>query len=125
MIERGLSGTFETAVEERHTAHALGNTGVHVLATPSLTHFCQRAAADTLRPHLQDGQMVLGLRNTVRHLKASPRGGVVRLTATVQAVDDDQITLSVEAVSGGITLMSGTHQCRIVDRAAFLAAAGA
>ena len=56
MTKPGAVGTYEVVVEDRHTAHALGNDGVRVLATPMLAHFCALAARRALTPGLSEGQ---------------------------------------------------------------------
>ena len=52
----GDVGIYETVVEHCHTAHALGNDGVLVLATPMVAHFCALAAQRALAPALAKGR---------------------------------------------------------------------
>ena len=44
MITPGLTGEVEITVETADTAHAMGNAGVHVLATPRLVALLEQAA---------------------------------------------------------------------------------
>ena len=83
MTKPGAVGTYEVVVEDRHTAHALGNDGVRVLATPMLAHFCALAAQRAVAPGLPEGQVAVPLRSTLAHLKASPRGSRIEATARV------------------------------------------
>ncbi len=124
MTKPGAVGTYEVVVEDRHTAHALGNDGVRVLATPMLAHFCALAARRALTPGLSEGEVAVPLRSTLAHLKASPRGSRIEATARVTSVDGSEIGLAVEARDGGETAMTGTLTWTIGDRAALPAVAG-
>ena len=124
MTKPGAVGTYEVVVEDRHTAHALGNDGVRVLATPMLAHFCALAARRALTPGLSEGEVAVPQRSTLAHLKASPRGCRIEATARVTSVDGSEIGLAVEARDGGETAMTGTLTWTIGDRAALLAAGG-
>ena len=124
MTQPGTVGTYEVVVEDRHTAHALGNDGVRVLATPMLAHFCALAAQNALTPALGDGEVAVPLRSTLAHLKASPPGARIEVTARVTGVEGREIGLAVEARDGGQETMTGTLVWTIENRAAYLAAAG-
>ena len=117
MTKPGAVGTYEVVVEDRHTAHALGNDGVRVLATPMLAHFCALAARRALTPGLSEGEVAVPLRSTLAHLKASPRGSRIEATARVTSVDGSEIGLAVEARDDGEAAMIGTLTWTIGDRA--------
>ncbi len=123
MPRPGAVGTYEVVVEDRHTAHALGNDGVRVLATPMLAHFCALAAQRAVAPGLSPGEVAVPLRSTLAHLKASPPGARIEATARVTEVDGREIALAVEARDGGSTVMAGTQSWTVEDRAGFLAGA--
>lgn len=120
----GRVGSFEVVVEDGHTAHALGNIGVRVLATPMLTHFCALAARDAVAAGLGEAEVAVPLRSAVTHLKASPPGARIRATARVTAIESGRVSLAVEARDAGGTVMTGTQIWAVEDRAAHLAAAG-
>lgn len=124
MIEPGAEGAYEVVVEERHTAHALGNDGVRVVATPMLAHFCALAAQHALAPALSEGEVAVPLRATLAHLKAAAPGSRIVAAARVTEVDGQEIGLAVEARGGSGTLMAGTVVWTARDRASLLAAAG-
>ena len=54
-IERGTTGEVSYTVDEDKTAHAMGNRGVHVFATPFVIGMLEDAAGAVLRPHLPPG----------------------------------------------------------------------
>ena len=116
-------GIYEVVVEHRHTAHALGNDGVLVLATPMVAHFCSLAARRALAPGLGDGEVALPVRSTLAHLRASPPGARIVATARVTEVNGPSVDLAVEACDGGETVMSGTLTWAVQDRAALRASA--
>ena len=124
MIEPGAEGIYEVVVEDRHTAHALGNDGVRVVATPMLAHFCALAAQRAIAPALSKGEVAVPLRTTLAHLKAAAPGSRIVAAARVTEVDGQEIGLAVEARGGGGTLMAGTVVWTARDRASLLAAAG-
>lgn len=124
MPRPGAVGIYEVVVEHGHTAHALGNDGVLVLATPMVAHFCSLAAQRALAPGLGGGEVALPVRSTLVHLKASPPGARIVATARVREADGRRVELAVEACDGGETVMSGTLTWAVEDRAAVRAAAG-
>ncbi len=121
MTRPGATGAWEAAVGEEHTAHALGNEGVHVLATPVATHFCALAARRALAGGLAEGEAAVPRRCIVAHLRASPRGARIRAFARVTAVEGREVTLAVEAQDGEGIIMSGTHVWTVGDCAALAA----
>ena len=124
MPKPGAVGTYEVVVEHGHTAHALGNDGVLVLATPMVAHFCALAAQNALTPGLGDGTVAVHRRSAVAHLKAAPPGVRIEATARITSVEGGRIGLAVEARDAGGTVMTGTQTWTIENRAAVLAAAG-
>ena len=124
MIEPGAEGIYEVVVGECHTAHALGNDGVRVVATPMLAHFCALAAQHAVARGLSEGEVAVPLRATLAHLKAAAPGSRIVAAARVTEVDGQEIGLAVEARGGGETLMAGTVVWAARDRASLLAAAG-
>ena len=97
MLRPGSVGAFEVVVEDRHTAHAMGNVGVRVVSTPTLAHFCALAARNAVLPGLGEGEVAVPLRATVSHLKASPPGARIAATARVTAIEGRRVSLAVEA----------------------------
>ena len=122
MPRPGVVGIHEVVVEHRHTAHALGNHGVLVLATPMVAHFCSLAAQRALAPDLGEREVALPVRSTLAHLKASPPGARIVAIARVTEVDGRRVDFAVEASDGEATVMTGTLSWTVEDRAVHLAA---
>jgi fluoroacetyl-CoA thioesterase len=82
----GTRGTYRAEVREEHTAHAMGNTGVRVLATPMVAGLFEHAATDALRPAMREGEISVGTVINVRHLRPTPVGMMVTATVTLREV---------------------------------------
>ncbi len=52
----GLTGTATVAVTPEVTARHLGSGAVSVFATPEMVRLMERAAVNSLAPHLASGQ---------------------------------------------------------------------
>ena len=71
-LRPGAKGEFSAIVEDIHTASAMGNTGVNVLATPAVAWLFEGAASDALMPVMEEGEISVGTMILVRHLKPTP-----------------------------------------------------
>jgi predicted thioesterase len=96
-ITPGLVGEVEIVVAAPDTADALGNRGVHVLATPRLVGLLEEAAIAAVQAHLPAGAGTVGTRIDVKHLAATPVGMRVRARAVVREVDGRRYVYDVEA----------------------------
>lgn len=110
-------------VTDADTATALGSGDVPVLATPRLIAWMEAQTVREAQPLLGDGRTTVGTAVRVEHLRATPVGGFVEVTATPPIeVDGGRLTFSVLAVDGsGQIAAQGEIERAIVDRARFLA----
>lgn len=114
-------------VTDADTAVALGSGDVPVLATPRLIAWMEAQTVREAWALLHEGQTTVGTAVRVEHLRATPLGGFVEVTATppIEA-GDRKLTFSVLAVDGsGQIVAQGEIERAIVDRARFLARAAA
>src|SRR5262245_57604060 len=95
-IEAGLVGEVVVVVEPSDTADALGNTGVHVLATPRLVALLELAAIRAVEAHLPPSSGTVGTRIDVRHLAATPVGMRATIRATLREVDGRRLVFVIE-----------------------------
>ena len=116
----GMSATLEIATDEAHTASAVGNPGVHVVATTALILFLEEAAHRAIAGLYEEGEGSLGTRVEVDHVGACLAGTQVAATARVLAVEGRKVTFAVEARAGDKLLMTGRHQRVVVELARFL-----
>jgi predicted thioesterase len=119
-IAPGLVGQVEIVVEPADTADALGNRGVHVLATPRLVALLERAAIRAIEPHLPPGAGTVGTRIDVRHLAATPVGMRATIRATLRAVDGRRLVFDIEGDDETERIVEGTHERFQIDEARFL-----
>lgn len=113
-------------VSEADTAQALGSGDVPVLATPRLIQWLEAATVEAARPLLEAGQTSVGTAIRVDHVRATPVGGRVELTATApESPNGRRLTFTVSAVDAdGKQVATGEIERAIVDRARFLAGLG-
>jgi predicted thioesterase len=102
------------------TADALGNRGVHVLATPRLVGLLEEAAIAAVQAHLPAGAGTVGTRIDVKHLAATPVGMRVRARAVVREVDGRRYVYDVEAHDDVEKVAEGTHERFQIVQARFL-----
>jgi predicted thioesterase len=120
-IAPGLVGEVELVVQPADTADALGNRGVHVLATPRLVALLEQAAIRAVAAHLPAGTGTVGTRIDVRHLAATPVGMRARVRAVLREVDGRRLVFDVEGRDDAERVVEGTHERVQVDQARFLA----
>jgi predicted thioesterase len=119
-IAPGLVGEVEIVVQPQDTADALGNAGVHVLATPRLVALLEQAAIRAVEPHLPPGGSTVGTRIDVKHLAATPVGMRARVKATLRQVDGRRLVYDLEGHDDVEKIAEGTHERFQVMQAKFL-----
>ncbi|AOR30106.1 thioesterase [Streptomyces fodineus] len=110
-------------VTDADTAVAVGSGDVPVLATPRLIAWMEAATVRAAAPFTESGQTTVGTEVRVRHVRATPVGGRVEVSATPAAsVAGGRLTFVVRAVDGsGRLVATGEIDRAIVDRQRFLA----
>lgn len=116
----GLVGEVEIVVQPPDTADAMGNKGVHVLATPRLVALLEDAAIAAVQAHLPPGAGTVGTRLDVKHLAATPVGMRVRARAVLRQVDGRRFVYDVEAHDDLEKIAEGTHERFQINQARFL-----
>ncbi len=120
-VEVGARHTWSTTVTADMAADRWGNEGVHVLSTPHLVGLFEQTAVLSIKDLLAPGQSSVGTVVNIRHLKATPVGASVTLTAEVTEVDRRRVTFRVRAEDSGGVAGEGVHERFIVDLEQFLA----
>ncbi|SEL49455.1 thioesterase family protein [Streptacidiphilus jiangxiensis] len=112
-------------VTETDTAIALGSGDVPVLATPRLIAWLEAATVRAAAPLLAPGQTTVGTAIRVAHVRATPVGGWVSVTAQApEGAEGRRLTFRVQAVDGhGREIASGEVDRVVVDRDRFLTSA--
>ena len=120
-VAPGASAEVSFVVPAERTAHAMGNRGVHVFATPFVIGLLEDAANAVLRPHLPAGGASVGTMVEMRHLAATPVGMTVRARATLLETDGKRFLFAVEAWDDKEKIAEGRHERFVLtDLAKFL-----
>jgi predicted thioesterase len=119
-IQVGARATLQRRVEPDMTADHWGNVGVKVLATPVLVGLLEGVSVQAIQADLEPGQSSVGTHVNVRHLKATPIGDTLTLSAEVTAVDGRRVTFDVRAEDSGGMAGEGTHERVLIDLERFL-----
>ena len=123
-IKPGTTAEIGCTVTEDKTAHAMGNRGVHVFATPYVIGLLEDAAGAVMRPHYPPGGGSVGTMVEMKHLAATPVGMKVRAKATLLESDGKRYLFSVEAWDEKEKIAEGRHERFVVpDMERFLARA--
>ena len=120
-IRVGQDGVIEHVVRPEHGADRFQNAGVTVLATPVLCHWFESAAVRAIAGQLEAGEATVGTNLSIEHLKATPIGMQVRVTARVVSAEGRRVNFEVSAVDEMELVARGTHQRVVVDLDRFLA----
>ena len=107
------------------TADRWGNTGVFVLATPTLVGLLEGTCVRAIQDQLEPGWSSVGTHIDLRHLKATSVGDTITLSAEVTGVDGRKVTFAVKAEDSGGLAGEGTHERVLIDLARFLQRVGA
>lgn len=112
-------------VTDADTAVAVGSGDVPVLATPRLIAWLEAATVRAAACFTDSGRTTVGTDVRVRHLRATPVGGRVEVSAEPSAsVAGERLTFVVRAVDGsGRLVATGEIDRAVVDRQRFLARA--
>jgi len=120
-IRVGQDGVIEHVVRPEHGADRFQNAGVTVLATPVLCHWFESAAVRAIAGQLEAGEATVGTNLSIEHLKATPIGMQVRVTARVVSAEGRRVNFEVSAVDEVELVARGAHQRAVVDLDRFLA----
>jgi fluoroacetyl-CoA thioesterase len=124
-IPPDLTGETELLVEERHTAAALGNTGMAVLGTPFVLLIIEQAAALAVWPYLAEGEGVAGTHIDLRHLAPTGVGRRAQARVRLRERAGRRLRFSCVVTSGGQVVAEGLYESAVVDMARILATAQA
>jgi predicted thioesterase len=125
----GLRATVRAAVTEADTATAMGSGDVPVLATPRLLALAEAAAYAAVAPQLAEGLTTVGTSVSLEHRRASPLRTEVVVEAELTEVDGSRLVFGfiarVDGADDDVVLGAGTVERVVLDRARFIARAGA
>ena len=124
-VEVGMRTSWQRRVDAEMTADRWGNKGVLVLATPHLVGLLEATAVRAIADQLEPGWSTVGTHIDLHHLRATPVGDTLVLSAEVTEVDGRRVTFHVRADDSGGVAGEGTHERVLIDLARFLQRVGA
>ncbi|HEX2499558.1 MAG TPA: hotdog domain-containing protein [Actinomycetes bacterium] len=117
----GLEAVVTHQVTEADTARVLGSGDLPVLGTPALLALAERATIAAVATAVLPEATTVGARVQLDHLRASPVGAMITVTARLIAVDGRALRFEVAAEDGNGTLIGhGEIRRVVVDRERFL-----
>jgi fluoroacetyl-CoA thioesterase len=123
-IEIGAQASVSRTVAAADLASALSDDHKDqfpdVFATARMVAFMELAAAQVLRPLLDDGQLSVGVTIDVTHSAATALGDTVRATATYLGREGKLYIFEVEAEDTAGEIGRGTHQRAIISTSRLL-----
>ena len=121
MPKAGMTGQWETTVEEGLLAAQVGSGEVRVLATPMMIMGMERAAMEAVRPCLPESMTSVGTRVDISHMAPTPCGMKVTFTAELTAVSANGkgLTFKVSAHDEAGLIGEGVHERVVVNREKF------
>jgi fluoroacetyl-CoA thioesterase len=90
-----------------------------VFATGFMVGLIEWACIEAVAPHLDDGEMSLGVHVDLSHDAATPPGLEVTARVRLEEVDGRRLTFWAEADDGRDRICAGRHRRFVVDRARF------
>jgi fluoroacetyl-CoA thioesterase len=113
-IAPGATAEVSEIVDAERTAHAMGNRGVHVFATPFLIGMLEDAAGAVMRPHFPPGAGSVGTMVEMKHLAATPLGMRVRAKAVLLETDGKRCLFQVDVFDEVEKIAEGRHERFVV-----------
>ena len=90
-----------------------------VFATGFMVGLVEWACIEAIAPHLDDGELSLGVHVDLSHDAATPPGLEVVTRVRLERVEGRRLTFAAEAHDGVDRICAGRHERFVVDRARF------
>lgn len=119
MIQTGIKGERKLTVTDELTAAHVGSGLARVFATPMMIALMENTCAESVAPHLEEGQSTVGTHLDVAHSAATPVGMQVRCESELVEIDRRRLVFEVKAFDEVEMIGSGRHERFIIDSAKF------
>ena len=120
MLQTGITGEARCLVTAETTAANLGSGELEVFATPAMIALIEKAAWQSVAPHLEEGCGTVGTALRVRHLSATPVGMEVTARTELYEIDGRRLVFKVEVRDVKGVVGDGEHERFIVKNESFL-----
>ena len=119
-VRIGMEGRQETIVTPELTVGGHVSGMPLVYGTPMMIFLMEMACGRSVRGHLPEGWVTVGMEVNVKHLAATPVGRTVVAISRVLEVSEKSVLFAVEAHDGDRKIGEGTHRRGAVHVPTFL-----
>lgn len=115
-LEKGLASTRTYTVTAEMTPPSVP---APVLATPRMIALIEHACVESLKPHLDDGEITLGTHVNVSHEGAARVGQEIVVHTRLIEIERRRLQFEIEVVAPCGVISTGTHQRTVVPISVF------
>ena len=119
-LREGIMGSSETVVDENNIALTMGSGELEVFATPAMVALMEEAAAESVKPYIDEGSTTVGTALEIAHISATPIGVSVRCESELCHVDGRKLVFNVTAYDNAGIIGKGRHERFIVEKERFM-----
>lgn len=119
-LREGIMGSSETVVDENNIALTMGSGELEVFATPAMVALMEEAAAESVKPYIDEGSTTVGTALEIEHVSATPIGVSVRCESELCHVDGRKLVFNVTAYDNAGIIGKGRHERFIVEKERFM-----
>lgn len=120
-MEAGIKNEKVLVVTEDLTASKVGSGLLPVFSTPSMIALMENTCAESIQPHLAEGEGSVGVSVDIKHLAATPMGMKVRCESLLKEVNGKKLVFEVNAYDEKGLIGTGIHKRAIINNEAFMA----
>lgn len=119
-IPLNLCNEEKEIVNANNVATVVGSGSVEVFATPAMIALMEKTANNSLRNHLPEGCVTVGVEINTKHIKASGLGKEIVCKSELIKVDGKKIFFNISAYEGEDLIGQASHTRVVVDKEKFL-----
>lgn len=119
-IPLNLCNEEKEIVNANNVATVVGSGSVEVFATPAMIALMEKTANNSLRNHLPEGCVTVGVEINTKHIKASGLGKEIVCKSELIKVDGKKLFFNISAYEGEDMIGQASHTRVVVDKEKFL-----
>ena len=120
-MEAGIKNEKSIVVTDEVTASKVGSGLLPVYATPSMIALMEGTCAESVQPHLAEGEGTVGVAVDIKHIAATPVGMTVRCESLLKEVNGKKLVFEVNVYDEKGLVGTGIHKRAIINNEAFMA----
>ena len=119
-IPLNLCNEEREIVNANNVATVVGSGSVEVFATPAMIALMEKTANNSLRNHLPEGCVTVGVEINTKHIKASAIGKEIVCKSELIKVDGKKLFFNISAYEGEDMIGQASHTRVVVNKEKFL-----